>query len=153
MGIQAIQIQGGLGIGVLGDAAPEAASQTFEPGAVLISSSGLLAEASNDPAVATVVGFATGPATGVTGTDVPFTPARRGLYLIANLDNAQSGGNAPGTKALAATDRFAKYGLGKDGASGNWYIDAASSVDAVQIIRLLDPIGTTQGRVLAVMLS
>lgn len=118
---------------------PEAASQTFSKGAVLISSSGLLAEAGADPT--NIVGVAEEDASGTTSDDVRFNPAE--------LDSLIFEGNVQGTGALnaiQAADRYGRFGIVLSG--GIWRIDKDETTNVrVYIVDFIDAVGETNGRV------
>jgi hypothetical protein len=119
---------------------PEAASQTFKQGAVLVDSAGKVAEASNDP-TASILGIALHDASGTTDQTVMFVPALPHVVFEATLED-----QATGDHALVQTNCWQDYGLKKT-AAGLWYIDENDGTGPALIIRLVDPAGTIQGRV------
>lgn len=121
-----------------------ATSETWAKGAVLIASSGYLAEASDDPTE--IVGVALhGVTSAAQGAVAQYVPAVDSQEFIGTLDSAGS----PGTHALVITNRYVKYGLSVD-ASGIWYIDVDETSDAlarVIITGLVDQVGDIMGKV------
>ena len=118
----------------------EAASQSWEIGAVLVMSSGSLAIGATDPTLATIVGVARTAATGVTGADVIYTPATLETVFEANFDAGS------GTTQLAQSHINLRYGITL--ASGKFYI-AQNNVTNIRvcIVAFRDAIGTANGRV------
>lgn len=130
----------GLSVPVL--TGPEGATQTFKTGAPVTASGGYLVEDTTDPD--NIVGVAIDPATGTTGTQRAVAPWIPSVLFEATLDNS---GASPLT--LAQTDLYAQYGLAKDSTTGAYYVDQAeTSAVACTIVEFLDPVGTSQGRVL-----
>lgn len=126
----------------------EAATQSWQPGAPLIRSSGKLAEAADDPTAA-IVGFACAPATGVTDTPVSYIPAWPGIEFEATLED-QSGGD----HALTQASMFVAYSVRQRTSNGAWYLDFNDTTNlGAIVVGLVDPIGTVQGRVRARLLD
>ena len=77
----------------------EASGQTWKVGAPLVNSSGSLAEATTGTGgyAGTIIGFASGPATGVTGAPAPFIPAIPTATFSGTVDGTLVATNAPGT--------------------------------------------------------
>ena len=94
----------------------EAATQSWVAGAVLILSSGKLAQASADP-VANIIGIAAGPATGTTNSLVPFYPAGLNIVWEATYEDQSNEDHA-----LVIGDMYTLHALQVD-SSGNWYVD------------------------------
>jgi|SRR5579872_5512461 len=94
----------------------EATGQTWAKGAVLIVSSGQIAEASNQPTSA-IIGIAAAKATGTVNSEVLYYPATVAQVFEATLENQATAGHT-----LAITDLWTKYGLYKD-TNGIWYIN------------------------------
>lgn len=121
-----------------------AGSESWARGALLIPSSGYLAEAGDDPT--DIVGVALHAVTSATAGDVAqYIPASPEQEFIGTLDSAAS----LGTHALVITNRYVKYGVSVD-ASGIWYIDVdETSDDLVRVIvtDLVDQVGDIMGRV------
>lgn len=121
-----------------------ATSESWARGAILIASSGYLAEASDDPTA--IVGVALhAVSSAAQGAVAQYIPATSDLEFIGTLDSAGS----PGTHALVITNRYVKYGLSVD-ASGIWYIDVDETSDAlvrVIVTGLVDQVGDIMGRV------
>lgn len=126
----------------------EAAGAAWKIGAPLINSSGSLAEASTVTTgyAGAIIGFALAPATGVTGTDVPFVPALASLSFAGTVDGTLVATNAPGTGSVAQTAVWGGIGLQKDAASGLWFLCTSGTASFI-IIRLIDPAATVNGRV------
>lgn len=94
----------------------EASTQSWITGALLIRSSGLLAEASAD-AVADIIGVAAGDATGTTNSLVPYYPISQNVIWEATLEDQTNEDHA-----LVITNMYTDYALQTD-TPGNWYID------------------------------
>lgn len=121
-------LSGGLGTTPMHEGR-EAASQTFIKGAVLIRSSGLLAEASADP-TANIVGVAAEAASGTTNAIVKYWPANTNTIWEATLEDQTNEDHA-----LVIANIFTDYGLQTD-TPGNWYVDENETTNtAVCIIK------------------
>lgn len=128
----------------------EGASETFKQGAPLVNGAsadeGYLIEASSDPSSGVVIGFADEDAenNAVAGAKkVRFTPALAGVIFEGTLM-----ASADVSVALAATDKFKKYGLAKNTGTGFWVIDQSeTSSTVVYIIGFRDDVGTSDARV------
>jgi hypothetical protein len=134
----------GIAAGTPMESAPEAAAQTFKEFAPVILTSGTIVE-STSPISSTnkLIGFATGPASGVTARACTYVEATADVEFEFTLSNATAG-----TATLAQTDVGLIYPITKDTATGNWYLDKnATSTDGGLITRLKDPVGTVDGRV------
>ena len=120
---------------------PEAATQSFKKGALLIDSSGYLAEGGTDPT--NIIGVSEEAASGTTGNDVRFTPALPNVLFEGRLLGA-----AAADHVLVATNRYAEYGLTKD-SDGYWYVNVSKTgADArFRILEFVDAVGTTNARV------
>lgn len=124
---------------------PEGADQTFKQGAPLVASSGNLIEASSDPSGGVIVGFAAedGHDADAAAELIRFYPAIAPIVFEGTLVASNTV-----AVALAATDRFVKYGLVKDTTTGFWCIDQSeTSSTCVFIVGFRDAIGTTDARV------
>lgn len=122
--------------------APEAAAQTYEKGALLISSSGKVATAGADPALETLIGVANHNSTGTTDTDVEYIPA---LPHITFEGTFSSGGTGV---ALLQSDLWVAYGVAVDATTKVWYVDKADTTNIrVVIVGFRDAVGTTDARV------
>lgn len=128
---------------------PEAATQSFVRGAMLTNSAGQLQAAGAAAPYTGLIGIAYGPASGTQGTDVPYCPLNPDtLSFQITVDGAPSGGNAPGTGSLAANQLFGQFGIAKDAASGNYYLNVADTTNkTVTVVDLISPAGTVNGRV------
>jgi len=126
----------------------EAAGQTWKVGAPLVNSSGSLAEATTGTTgyAGLIIGFALGPATGVTGADATFTPALQGLTFAGTVDGTLVATNAPGTGAVAQSGVWGGIGLQKDAASGLWFLCTTGTASFI-VAELIDPASTVNGRV------
>jgi hypothetical protein len=126
----------------------EAASCTFKAGAPLVNSSGSLAEATTGTTgyAGLIVGFALGPATGVTGAQILYTPAVQGIAFQGTVDGTLVATNAPGTGSVAQTGVYGGIGLQKDAASGLWYLCTTGTASFI-IVGLVSPASTVNGRV------
>lgn len=121
----------------------EAASQNWIAGAVLIRSSGLLAEASADP-TADIVGIAAGPASGTTNALVQYYPAGSDVVFEATLEDQTNEDHA-----LVITNMYTDYALQTD-TPGNWYVDENDTTNtAVMIIGPRDDQDITDAKVRA----
>lgn len=129
---------------------PEAATQTFKQGAVIVTSAGYAQEAGVDPSA--IVGVAAMP-----GSNLDTAGVAKGAYdgacrMIPALPHSQfefTLDSAAGTPyASLATDMGAAYGLTKD-ANGLWYVDVdkTGGQAAVNVVGFRDPVGTAQARV------
>jgi hypothetical protein len=119
---------------------PEAASQSFIEGAVLITSStsdkgNEVKEASADP-VTKIVGIAGIAASGTEGTDIPVYAAVGENEFIANIESG----------ATLDNDMVGvNYGLVK---STYWRVDTSDTTNVnVKVVALVDAHGDTNGRV------
>lgn len=127
------------------DVGPEAATQVWIKGSLLVASSGYVAEAGADPV--DILGVAQEPShnDAAAGThDVGYTPALSHVIFEGNIDTSA----AVGTGAIAATDRYAEYGVFQDPTTFHWYVDKNEAVNVkVIVLGFRDPVGTVQGRV------
>jgi hypothetical protein len=128
---------------------PETASVTFLMGALVVCTSGYLAECGADPALILGVASAAGH-NGATDGLYKQTVylAHPDTLFVANLDT--SGGGGVGTGVTAATDRFLTYGVAKR-SSSHWYVDKSDTTNKrVRIFDFWDEdaIGDVMGRVL-----
>lgn len=124
---------------------PVESSQVYIRGAVLIAVSGELELAGADPVDIVGVAVHKNPPTNNPVETGQYLPAMANVEMIASVDTNA----ALGTGAIAATDLYAAYGITED-ASGVWYVDKAKTAAAdvrVRIVKLLDPVGTVNGRV------
>lgn len=124
----------------------EGATQSWKDFAPVILSSGKLVE-STSPLSSTnkLVGFANGPATGVTDKKTSVVSADDDVEFEATLSNSTAG-----TATLAQTDVGLIYPITKDPtfSTGFWYLDKnAAATDGLYVTRLKDAIGTVDGRV------
>ena len=131
--------------------APVDAAATWVRGAVLVDVTGELEEGGADPT--SIVGIANHdhPPTNEFATDIgKHAPALPGYEFEASVDDS----SAIDTGAIAATDQYTAFGITED-ASGVWYVDknktAAGDV-RVRVTKLLDAVGTVNGRVRFVFL-
>ena len=151
----------------------EAATRTFKKGAAVIVTSGYLNEHAAFSADTDVLaGFATEAAhnQAVAGTAGPgltygSVPNQAAAVLIAVGSPPEDGccgvfvavedtlfvGYTNTDAVLAVTDRAAQAGLTKDATSGFWFVDRTitdTNGQILEIIELLDPVGTSGGRVI-----
>jgi hypothetical protein len=125
----------------------EAASQTFKKGAIVVYSSGYVAEAGSDPSYILGVALNAGH-NGAAG-------AYKTLVALAHdsntfVANVKGSGNANKT---AQSDVGAAYGIVSD-TNGEWFVDKDDTTNVrVRIIDLVDPAGTENGKVLVKFLS
>lgn len=132
----------------------EGANQSFTTNTPLIASGGRLITALANGTSEGIIGLSTQGASGTTDTEIGFAVWQPGSILEGNLDDALDGDNAPGTHALAVADIYTLVGVVKDAASGHWYFDEEATDDEkAVIIKLVDPVGTVQGRVRAMILG
>lgn len=131
--------------------APVVAAQTFGIGAVLVANTGEVEEGGADPT--SIVGVSThqwpAAVAKVSPDNLLFLPASPTTEFEISIDDS----SALGTGAIAAADRFLKYGLTEDGA-GVWYLDKNKTGAAARMMvtRFRDPVGEVQGRVIATFL-
>lgn len=131
---------GGSGVIPL-EAGVEAASQSWIAGAVLIESSGKIAQAAADPTSA-ILGIAAGPATGVTDSQVLYYPAKPGMIFEATFEDQTNEDHA-----LAQSNFYGNFACQVD-SSGNWYVDENDTTNtSVSIRGSKDAVGTTRARV------
>ena len=119
---------------------PEAASQTFVRGDVLIldstSDKGNKVKIAGADAVAKIVGVAAQAATGTEGSSIS----------VFSTEDNEFIGNIDGTTALDADMTGTAYGL--INTSGAVRVDTQdTTATAVRITQLIDPVGTVSGRV------
>lgn len=126
---------------------PEGASQTFKKGAPLIYSSGYLIIAASAPIDTgdAIVGFSTEPGHNGSAGQYDVTYAVAGgphvTFIGLLIDKVAE------SHVLAQTDLGAAYAIDVD-ANGYWYLDENNTTNPVaRIIKLIDPVGTTNGRV------
>lgn len=131
----------------------EQAAQSFKRGAVLIRNATDLdeiEEAAADPGTGSVMGIATADAKVVTDADVAFMAGWGNVFvgqLVTDDDDDAD-------DQLAVGDLFKRYGMLKDSGTSFWHIDKGeTSAVLVLIIKLLDPVGTNNGRVHFVFLQ
>lgn len=121
---------------------PAAASETWKKGAVLVDSSGRLAEGSANPSP--IIGVAVAPITSSSADDdVMYVPAEDNVFEMS-IDDSSDLGNG----AIAQADLYKEYGITEDSA-GVWYVDKnkTGANGRVKIMKFKDASGTTQGRV------
>ena len=121
-----------------------ATSETWGRGAVLIQSSGYLAEGGTNPTE--IVGVAIhGVTSAAQGAVAQYVPADNQQEFIGSLDDSGS----EGTHALVITNRYVKYGITAT-SGGVWYVDVAKTADAdvrVIVTDLIDDVGDVVGKV------
>jgi hypothetical protein len=128
-------------------AVPEAATQTFKLGALVVCTSGFLVECGADPAL--ILGVASragqnGASAGLKENVVYL--AHPDTLFVGNLDTSAS----EGAGVTAATDRFLTYGVAKR-TSSHWYVDKTDTTN--KRVRIFDfwnedAVGDVMGRVL-----
>ena len=127
--------------------APEAASQTFWKGSPVIDASGYVTISGADP-VTKILGIAidAGQNQSSAGTvDATFVPALPGMVFEGALYHSSAA-----SAVIAATDRFAQYGLVKSSTNEIWAIDKTESSAAkkcVTIVGFKDALSTANGTV------
>lgn len=125
------------------------ANATIAVGDVLEEASGLLTLADHDDA-ATIVGVAKSAA--VAGGTVNYIPAWTGCIFACTLDTDLN--TAAGNGVLAESQLFQQYGLGIDAGNGKPYVNAEETTAvALTVIKLIDAVGATYGRVEAVFMQ
>lgn len=117
------------------------ASETWLTGALLIRSSGQLAEAASNN-VADVIGIACHPVTSATANDeVLYIPADAPVEFTAEFNNSSTE-----THTLAAADLYTNYGFTLD-ANGNWYVDYSDTTnDGAFVTGFVGAIGDVDSR-------
>jgi len=151
----------------------EAATRTFKQGAVVVVTIGYVNESAAIQLDTTqIAGFATEAAHNQTAAGTPgpgltygSVPNQASAKIIAVGSPPEDGccgvdvacedtlfvGYTNTEAVLAVTDRGAKAGLTKDGTSGFWFVDRNQTVAfglVVEIVELLDAVGTSGGRVI-----
>jgi hypothetical protein len=125
----------------------EAATQSWVAGAPLISSGGRLAEAADDP-TSGIVGFACADASGVTDTAVSYIPARAGIEFEATLED-----QANGDHVLVLANKYALFGIRQRTSNGAWYLNENDASGIGRVISFVEPVGTIQARVRAIIVD
>lgn len=127
---------------------PESASATFSKGAVVLISSGYLAEAGADPAVLLGVATRAGQNGGSAGAKSQHVEvAHPGNLFMGNLDTS----GAEDAGVTAATDRGVAYGIQKHASNGSWYVDKSDTTNKrVRVVEFWseDTVGDIKGRVI-----
>lgn len=123
--------------------APEAASETSIKGSVMIFTSGYLTQAAAS-VVTKIAGVSTTDGHNTTAglKNMEFVPALPGLRFEGTLCV-----DSTNTHILVATDLGVAYGILIDTTNKRWFIDPANTSDAVNIVKLIDAIGTVKPRV------
>lgn len=123
---------------------PEAASETYKKGAVLVAASGKLQEGGANPVG--IVGVAEEPGENLASGSpkVRYVPALPNQMFEGSIDDNGDLGNG----AIAAADLYAEYGVTED-AAGVWYIDKGKTTTLARfrILEFVDAVGTVNGRV------
>lgn len=129
---------------------------TFEKGAVLVRSSGLLTEGGTDPT--SIVGVAVhGQETAAKHSNVLYVPARPDIQFEMTLTNATDVAADTTTTLDITTHLDAVYGITED-ADGHWYVDtdkdyATDPTDVrVRVVKAIDADGTENARVRVIFL-
>ena len=140
------QVRGYLGFDSVPTLGGKAGASTIAVGDFLSVSAGLLVPASQgDDAV--LVGIATSAST-ASGTTVTYVPLLQGVIVEATLD----GGTNANVALVDTGIRFESFGLGKDTGNAKFFIDKDNTTDTLfTVIDFVDAIGTTRGRVKAVV--
>lgn len=129
----------------------EGTSVVFKRGAPLIGSAGLLVEGVSpiDTSDA-VVGFAARDSNNNTNNSIMlYWPALPMVVFEGVLSNSNTSSHV-----LAQADMLTAYALAKDGTSLAWYVDFFNTTNpSAFVFDMIDPIGTTDGRVLFVMID
>jgi len=124
---------------------PEAATQTFIKGAILVNSGGYLAEGTADLTTG-IVGVAAEPShyDASAGThNIRYWPALPGRVFEATLEDEVNNNHV-----LAVTDRFATYAMQIDATNKRWFIDENDGGNhCLIIVGFKDAVGTIKGRV------
>jgi hypothetical protein len=126
---------------------PEEASMTFKRGAVLIvdATTREIEESGADPANYLVVGIASADASATAGTDVMFHEAWGNVFMGQLLTDDDDDAD----DQLAAADRYTPYGMVKDSGTSFWHVDKGDTSNLMVLVtRLVDDVGTNNGRVL-----
>lgn len=145
MTIKAIFPVRGYGVHALPlDEGPEAATQTFVKGSLVIFTGGYVTVAGADPVNIVGVALEAGHNDVAAGTsNITYAPAVATQVFEGTVDTSA----AFGTGAIAATDLGLEYGITLN--SGVWYVDKnkTGATGRCRIVRLIDPVGTVNGRV------
>ncbi len=117
----------------------ETNSSTFNDGAPLVLTSGLITEAASPVLTATIVGFARRDGQNGTSKVAEYIMAVPGLLLFANFLNNTNPDTT--TNAIAAADKGTDFeiqkdtGMTQDGGSAEWHVaDVSSSNDVVKMV-------------------
>lgn len=117
------------GLSIAEEAFKEAATQTFEKGALVFLSAGYLQECGADPALIMGVASREGQNGATAGLyKNPVYLAHPSTLFLGNLDNGS------GSTTSAATDVGKMYGVAKHSSSGKWYIDSTEVTNKRVII-------------------
>ena len=120
----------------------EGSTQTFNEGALLIRSSGLLIAASAD-ATADIVGVAVQPAKGVSGSECLYVPAWAPIEFEATLEDESNNNHV-----LVAGNMFTDFAMQIDSTNGRFYLDENDTTNTCAVVTgFKDAIGTTKARV------
>jgi hypothetical protein len=118
---------------------PEAASQSFKAGHLVILSSGKVTKAASDPAANTILGIAAQAATGTTDSPIGVYVADVTSEYIAHVE---------ASAVTAVTDIGVGYGIVLDGTYDVFRVDKSDTTNKkVVITEILDAVGDTNGRV------
>jgi hypothetical protein len=115
----------------------EAATQSYTAGALLLDSSGSLAQVAADPTA--VRGIAVKAATGTTGKVVEYWPIKAGRLYEMTFEGT-----------IAQSDIHSNVGVTKDATTGYWYANPSETEDILTIQSLAKgyAIGDTKPRIL-----
>jgi hypothetical protein len=126
---------------------------TFEIGAVLVRSTGLLTEAGANPV--NIVGVAIhGQEVAAKHAQIQYVPVSPEMEFEMTLTNATDVA-ADVETTLAVTHLDNAYGITED-ADGRWYVDTdktAGDIVRVSVLKLADPAGTGNGQVKVAFLA
>ncbi len=119
----------------------EKASSSWKAGDPLVADTGELTVDTTDPDG--ILGIAAADASGVAGAEARYIPWIPGILFEANIASGAS----------ARSQQFVAYGLVRDGTTGAYCVDTSeTSAVACVVVDFVDPIGTTQGRVIVMPL-
>lgn len=154
---------------------PEGASKTFKVGVPVVLTTGAIAESGVITGAATIVGFSSEPAHNLTtlgtapiggsGTTfgsvpnqssavnvpigAPMADGNCGVYIASNETIFQ--GKTASNYTITGATRGAIFGLTKDSGTAQWFVDtditAANSGAILEVVDLVDPVGTVGGQV------
>lgn len=150
-----LSYQEGLYSGAVNYSTPEAATQTYIDGALLVASGGNMQECGANPTRIDGVSVGAAHNDAVAGThNAMFTLPNDDIIYEVSIDKASAQGGA--LAVLAQSDMETTIGVTKD-SSGCWYVDVDKKAANQRMLLIAFPVwspaGTVNGRVYAKFLS